>query len=63
MPGSLARHTSSSTVPIERLQRTRVRSAAAASTSRSRTIIGDFVRIENSFRASPSASMIPRVSL
>ena len=47
VPGSLVRQTSSSSVPIEKLQRTRVRSAAAASTSRSRMIIGDFVRIEN----------------
>ena len=62
VPGSLLRQTSSSSVPIERLARTLVRSAAAARTSRSRRIMVDFVRMENGLPAAPSVSTMPRVS-
>ena len=62
VPGSVIRHTSSSRVPIEKLVCTSVRAAAAVSTSRSRRISVDLVRIENGLAASPSASMMPRVS-
>ena len=62
VPGSLNLHTSSSTVPTENAVCTRVRRAASASTSRSRRMSVDFVRIENGLRASPSTSTIPRVS-
>ena len=62
VPGSLARHTSSSSVPIERLQRTRPARAASASRSVSRRIMGDLVRIENWFPAAVSSAIRPRVS-
>ena len=54
VPGSLMRQTSSSSVPIEKLTRTLVRSAAASRTSVSRWTIVDFVRMENGLRAAPS---------
>jgi hypothetical protein len=62
VPGSVARHTSSSSVPIDRLTRTLVRRAAAASSATSRSTSVDLVRIENGLPASPSTSTMPRVS-
>ena len=51
VPGSVARHTSVSTVPIERLTDTSVRCDASASRSASRTTSVDLVRMENGLRA------------
>ena len=62
MPGSVVRHARSSSVPIDRLTCTEVRRDASASTSMSRRIIVDLVRIENEFLASESAVISPRVS-
>ena len=62
VPGSVVRHACSSSVPIDRLTRTDVRRDASASTSMSRRIIVDLVRIENEFLASESAEINPRVS-
>ena len=62
MPGSVCRHTSSSSVGTENVTDTSARRAASASTSMSRTISGPRVMIPNGFDASASASMQPRVS-
>ena len=61
VPGSLLRQTSSSRVGIEKLTETFARTAASASTSMSRTIIGLRVITWNGFRASRSTSMHARV--
>jgi hypothetical protein len=60
--GSVRLHTSSSTVGIENVTPTLARRAARSSTSRSRTIIGPRVMIENGFAASASTSRHARVS-
>jgi len=60
VPGSLMRQASSSSVPIERLALTSVRSAAALSTSTSRKIMVDFVSMEKGFFCSESVSTMPR---
>lgn len=60
-PGSVRRHTSRSSEPIDRLVRTGTRSAAAASASRSRRMSVDLVRMENGLAPSAMAPMSPRV--
>jgi hypothetical protein len=50
VPGSVRRHASSSSVPIENAVETSVTPAAWINRSRSRRIIVPFVRIENGFR-------------
>ena len=62
VPGSVARHTSSSSVPIEKHSSTRCARAASTRRSRSRSTSVPFVRIENGFPASPRTSMMPCVS-
>src|SRR5207244_705518 len=61
VPGSLAFQTSSSSVPMEKLARTSARCAASVSTSRSRRISVDLVRIENGLACSARVSTMPRV--
>jgi hypothetical protein len=61
--GSLRLQTSSSTVGTENVTETDARRAASTSTSRSRTIIGPRVMIENGFAASRRVSRQARVSL
>ena len=62
VPGSVVRQTSGSSVGTENMIETFVRLAASASTSRSRTISGPRVMIENGVAARPSTSMHARVS-
>ena len=50
VPGSLARHASSSSVPIENAVETSATLEASTSRSRSRRISVPLVRIENGFR-------------
>ena len=62
VPGSVRLQTSWSSVGTENVTLTSARRAASTSTSRSRTISGPRVMIENEFRASAKASRQPRVS-
>ena len=62
VPGSVRRQISSSMVGIENVTPTFARSLANARTSTSRTIIGPRVMSPIGVRASPSASIAPRVS-
>ena len=62
MDGSVFRHTSSSSVGTENVTETDARCDASTSTSRSRTIIGPRVMIENGLDASRKASRQPRVT-
>ena len=61
MPGSVSRQTSRSSVPIEKLTATSVRSLAAASTAASRRMSVDLVRMLKGLRAPDSVSTMPRV--
>ena len=62
VPGSVRRHTCSSSVGTEKLTLTCARPAASASTSTSRTISGPRVTMWNGFETAASASRQPRVS-
>ena len=61
VPGSVSRQISGSRVGIENVTPTSARSLADARTSTSRTIIGPRVMSPIGVRASPSASIAPRV--
>ena len=60
-PGSVRAASSSSTLPIDSATPTSVTLAASTSSSRSRRIMLDFVRMENGFVRSASTSTRPRV--
>jgi hypothetical protein len=62
VPGSVVRHTRSSSVGIENVTETATRSAAAVRTSRSRTTIGLRVIMLNGVPCASSTSMQARVS-
>ena len=61
VPGSVVRHSCSSSVGIEKLTETLARRAAACSTSMSRTTRGPRVMMPNGVRDSLSATMQARV--